>query len=285
MKREKSKLVAAMILFGTIGLFVRNMETPSSIIAFARGFIGVLFLTIIRCLGRNKVSWQAVKENFWWLALSGFCLGMNWILLFEAYRYTTVATATLCYYMAPILVTVVSPFLFQEKISTRKKLCTVVALIGMVLISGVVENGMPPLREAKGILFGLGAACLYAGIILVNKKMREITSYDKTILQLGVSALVLLPYCLLTEKAEVCAFTPYVVGMLLVVGILHTGITYYLYFGAIGYLPAQTVAIISYVDPAIAVLLSVMVLREGMSLLGMTGAVLLLGAALISEIT
>jgi len=154
----------------------------------------------------------------------------------------------------------------------------------MVCVSGVLQNGIPTLGEAKGILFGLGAAVLYATIILLNKKIHDISAYDKTMMQLGVSALVLVPYCLLTEDIGALSVEPKVLLLLLFVGIVHTGVTYFLYFGAIEHIHAQSVAIISYLDPVIAVLLSIFVLGEGMNVIGIIGAVLVLGAALMSEL-
>lgn len=281
---EKLKLVTAMVLFGTIGLFVRYIDLPSSIIALARGVVGMLFLLAVILLRGNKISGEAVKKNLLWLILSGACLGMNWILLFEAYRFTTVATATLCYYLAPIIVIAVSPILLKEKLTLRKVLCTIVALVGMVMVSGVVQNGIPSFAEAKGILFGLGAAVLYAGIMLLNKKIHDISAYDKTVVQLGISAIVLIPYCLLTEDISSLHISPQVLVLLLLVGVVHTGVTYFLYFGSMGHLPAQTVAIVSYVDPVVAVLISIFILGEGMNAFGVIGAVLVLGAALVSEI-
>ena len=281
---EKLKLVTAMVLFGTIGLFVRYIDLPSSIIALARGVVGMLFLLAVILLRGNKIAGEAVKKNLLWLILSGACLGMNWILLFEAYRFTTVATATLCYYLAPIIVIAVSPILLKEKLTLRKVLCTIVALVGMVMVSGVVQNGIPSFAEAKGILFGLGAAVLYAGIMLLNKKIHDISAYDKTVVQLGISAIVLIPYCLLTEDISSLHISPQVLVLLLLVGVVHTGVTYFLYFGSMGHLPAQTVAIVSYVDPVVAVLISIFILGEGMNAFGVIGAVLVLGAALVSEI-
>ena len=280
---EKLKLVTAMVLFGTIGLFVRYIDLPSSIIALARGVVGMLFLLAVILLRGSKISAEAVKKNLLWLILSGACLGMNWILLFEAYRFTTVATATLCYYLAPIIVIAVSPILLKEKLTLRKVLCTIVALVGMVMVSGVVQNGIPSFAEAKGILFGLGAAVLYAGIMLLNKKIHDISAYDKTVVQLGISAIVLIPYCLLTEDISSLHISPQVLVLLLLVGVVHTGVTYFLYFGSMGHLPAQTVAIVSYVDPVVAVLISIFILGEGMNALGVIGAVLVLGAAVVSE--
>ena len=283
-RTEKLKLIISMCIFGTIGIFVRNIPLPSSIIAFARGLVGMLFLLAVVLVKKSPISIEDIKKNLLWLIVSGAFLGMNWILLFESYRFTSVATATLCYYLAPIIVILVSPLLLKEKLTLRKVVCTVVALAGMVLVSGVLQNGMPKTEELKGILFGLGAAVLYAGIMIINKRIQGISAYDKTIVQLGISAVVILPYCLLTEEVTALTFSGKVLFMLLLVGILHTGITYFLYFGAMGQLNAQTVAIISYIDPVVAVLISVFVLREGMDVGGLIGAVLILGAALASEL-
>lgn len=282
--KEKLKLITAMVLFGTIGIFVKHIDLPSSVIAFARAFIGMLFLLAVIACKRMKISKEAIRKNLVPLLFSGVFLGMNWIGLFEAYRYTSVATATLCYYLAPIIVILVAPILFKEKLTFRKGICAVVALVGMVFVSGVIQNGMPAAGELKGILYGLGAAVLYAIIMLLNKKIQNISAYDKTVVQLGISTIVLLPYCLVTEDISSFAISPMVIGLLLLVGIVHTGVTYYLYFGAIGALKSQTVAIISYLDPVVAVLISVFFLREGMDVFGIIGAVLILGAALFSEL-
>lgn len=281
---EKIKLITSMCLFGTIGLFVKSIPLPGSIIAFVRGLVGMLFLIVVILVKKTPLSFKSIRTNLLWLILSGACLGMNWILLFESYRFTTVATSTLCYYLAPIIVIILSPFICKEKLTIRKAICTIVALMGMIFLSGVFGNGIPKMDELRGILYGLGAAFFYAGIMLINKKMLNISAYEKTIVQLGISAVTLLPYCCLTMKVTSLSLTRQIVFMLLLVGILHTGVTYFLYFGAIGYLNAQTVAMISYIDPVVAVLISVFVLQEGMNVGGIIGSVLILGAALVSEL-
>ncbi len=281
----KLRLVAAMLIFGTIGLFVRYLNLPSGMIACVRGLVGTLVLLLIMALLRKRPSLAAIKKNLLRLLLSGAFIGFNWILLFEAYRYTTVSTATLCYYMAPIFVVLGAALLLRERLTARKLLCVLVALVGMVGVSGMAENGLPTLAEAQGILFGLGAALLYASVMLLNKGLREIDAYDKTVVQLAAAALVILPYTLAVEGggAWLSLDLPTLL-LLLLVGVVHTGLAYFLYFGAMGGLHAQTVAILSYIDPAVAVLLSMLVLHEGMTPLGLGGAVLVLLAALVSEL-
>lgn len=284
---EKSALFAlifSMVIFGTIGIFRRHIALSSGVLAMARGFIGAAFLLLIIALRREHLSKAAIKKNLWLLILSGACIGFNWILLFEAYRYTTVATATLCYYLAPIFVIIASPLILKERLNGRKVLCVLMALAGMVLVSGVLQAGFHGLSEMKGVVFGLGAAAFYASVILMNKKIIGIPAYDKTIVQLVCAATVLVPYVLLTEELAEAEWSGIGFVLVLVVGILHTGVTYALYFGSMAHLKAQTVAIFSYIDPIVAILLSAVLLQEKMDGLTILGMVLILGAAVYSEL-
>lgn len=281
---SKVQLITSMLIFGSIGIFVKYIPLPSSAIAFARGLTGMLFLLLVVLCSKSRLSFESIKKNLFVLIFSGAAIGFNWILLFEAYNYTTVATATLSYYIAPFFVIIVSPFLLKEKLSVKKFICLLTALIGMVFVSGMVQNGIPRIEEIKGILLGLGAAVLYATVIILNQKLKDITAYEKTIMQLGVSAVVVLPYIIATEDISMSAFDAKTVIMLIVVGIIHTGVAYALYFNSMKDLKAQTVAIFSYIDPAVAILLSAFLLKESMDIFGIIGAVLILGSALISEI-
>lgn len=217
------------------------------------------------------------------LVLSGAAIGFNWILLFEAYNHTSVAVATLCYYFSPILVILAAPLVLKERMTLRRGICTLVALAGMILVSGVTESGFSGLAELRGILLGLGAAVLYACVILINKKLPGIPAYDKTILQLSAASAALIPYVLLTEDLSAVSLTPLSICLLLTAGVVHTGVAYWLYFGSIGHLGANTVALMSYIDPVLAILLSMLILQEPMTLSSAIGAVLILGAAYISE--
>ena len=280
---SKLQLTASMLVFSSIGIFVKYIPMPSSVIAFARGLIGMIFLLLVVLVTKNKLSSQNIKNNLLVLILSGAAIGFNWILLFEAYNYTTVATATLSYYLAPFFVMLASPFFLKEKLTLKQFICLIGALVGMVFVSGIVKNGIPELAEIKGVLFGLGAAILYATVIVLNKKLGEISAYEKTIMQLGMAAIVVLPYIFITEDLTSIAFTTKSVILLLVVGVVHTGIAYAFYFNSMKDLKAQTVAIFSYIDPAVAILLSAFLLKEEMDIYGIIGAVLILGSAFVSE--
>ncbi len=281
----KMNVILSMFIYGTIGIFVNYIPLPSATVSMIRGMIGAPFLLIILLAKKSKISWKAIRENLARLCLLGTMLGVNWIFLFESYRYTSVATATLCYYLAPIFIVAMSPFVFKEKMTLKKGTCIIVALIGMIFVSGAMENGMPPITEIKGIFLGIGAAILYAGIVINNKKLRNISAYDRTIAQLAISAIVLLPYNLVSGNMSHISFAPLTLILLAIVGIVHTGISYFLYFGSMDKLEAQTLAILSYIDPAVAIILSILVLREPMGMYEIVGAILILGSAMISEYT
>ena len=280
----KLRVMTSMFIYGTLGLFARSIPLPSSMTAMIRGLIGAPFLLLVLAIKREKLSWRDIRRSLPLLCLSGALLGGNWILLFEAYRYTTLATATLCYYFAPIILVAVSPLVFRERMTARRALCVLAALAGMVFVSGVAENGLPAVLELRGVLLALGAALFYACIVILNKKLSGISAYDRTITQLAISALVLLPYNLLSGGFSGASLSGLALALLLVVGVVHTGLAYLLYFGSMETLPSQTLAILSYIDPVVAVLLSALVLREPLGWTGIAGAALILGAALVSEL-
>lgn len=277
-------LIASMVIFGTVGIFRRYIPFSSGLIAFSRGIIGAVFITLFLCITKRPFDFAKVKKAFVPLFISGALMGFNWVLLFEAYNYTSVATATLCYYTAPIIVIAASPFIFGEKLGIKKIFCVIAAFCGMVAVSGVLSTGFS-FAETKGALLGLGAAVLYASVVITNKKLGDVPAFERTVIQLFASAAAIFPYVLLAEDFPVLNPDAVSISMLIFVGIVHTGLAYVLYFGSIGSLKAQTAAIFSYIDPVTAIILSGVVLNEKVGASEMIGAVLILGSAFISELS
>ncbi len=280
MNGAKAKLLSAMAIFGTVGIFVRYIPLPSATVAFFRGVLGFVFLLSAMAAAGKKPDMHSIGKNAAVLLLSGAALGCNWILLFEAYRYTSVAAATVCYYLAPVFLVLASPLL-GERLTGRKLLLAGVALVGMVLVSGVLHGGI---SGGKGIALAVGAAVLYAAVIFLNKKLGAVSDYDKTAVQLGTAAVIILPYCLLIRGFAMSGMDAGGYLALAVVGIVHTAVAYWLYFGAVRQLPSQSVAIFSYLDPVVAILLSALWLKEGLSWQEALGAALILGSALCCEL-
>ena len=275
--------ITSMLIFGTIGTFRRYLSVPSAFLAFSRGILGCLFLLVFIRLRKKAAGEKLPAKTVLRLAVSGAAMGVNWILLFEAYNHTTVAVATLCYYMQPTIVMLLSPLLFQEKLTLRKGVCAFAAVAGMVLVSGVAGGGAAGGRNSSGVIFGLGAAVLYASVVVMNKKISGINAYRKTTIQLFSAGIIMVPYMLLTDGFGGVQFDPATAVLLVIVGIVHTGIAYVLYFGSLDGLKAQSAAIFSYIDPVSALLFSALFLREPLNAAGIIGAVLIIGSAIISE--
>ncbi len=276
-------MATAMVIFGTIPLFVRHLPLSSGEIALYRAYMAVLLVGGFLLLTKQKLPINALKQKgrLPLLLLSGAALGFNWILLFEAYRYTTVSIATLCYYFAPVLVTVVSVFLFREKLTGMQIFCFVMSTAGLVLITGLGGAGG---SDLAGIALGLGAAVLYAVVVLINKTMGDISGIHRTFLQFLVAAVVLTPYVLLTGGFHLYELNGFGWGMLVIVGVLHTGVAYCLYFTAVNRLSGQKTSLISYLDPLVAVLISAFALNEPMTVIHILGAILILGFSLLNEL-
>ena len=282
--KAKLKNITAMLIFGSIGLFVKSIHLSSSEIALARGVIGTIILLAAGFILKHRISGQAVRRNLWLLAASGAAIGVNWICLFEAYKYTTIATATLCYYLAPVFVVAASPVLLKEKLTAGKVFSILLSLSGMVLVAVVSgASGQNP-GNVTGIIFGISAAVMYASVILINKFLKGITAMESTTAQLGIASIVLLPYVLLTEDLSGLSAGAGSLWMLLIVGVVHTGFGYLIYFSSVSELKGQTVALFSYIDPITAILLSALLLHEEMKPLQMLGAVMILGATLFGEL-
>lgn len=271
--------VLAMVIFGTLAPFVRNIGVSSGELALYRAVMGAGLIGIyLLAKGKNPFS-GGLKREILLLLLSGGAMGINWILLFQAYRYTSVSTATLCYYFAPVIVTALSPVLFRERLTRKQLFCFAMATLGLVLITGL-EYPAEGSANLTGILFGLGAAVFYAAVILLNKYIRSTAGIQRTFLQFLAAIVTLIPYVAATGGVTLSRLDSTGWMCLLVVGILHTGITYCLYFSSLKALPGQRAAILSYIDPLVAVLISVTVLREPMTWQQALGGGLILGFTL-----
>lgn len=281
--RSMLMLAGSMLIFGTIGIFRRHIPLPSGLLSFVRGAIGSVFLLAFIKLRGGKIRHGLPRRVLLLLVLSGALMGFNWILLFEAYNYTTVAIATLCYYMEPTIVVLLSPVFFRERLTPKKLICAAAAFAGMILVSGASGEGMPQGNALIGILFGLSAAVLYASVVIINKMIRNVDPYEKTILQLASASICLLPYLFATGQFSNVELTTSSLVLVLIVGLVHTGIAYMLYFGCTDGLQAQTIAIMSYLDPVSALFFSAFLLQEPLSPAALPGAALILGAALVSE--
>jgi drug/metabolite transporter (DMT)-like permease len=281
--KDKVKLISSMLIFGSIGLFVRNINLSSMEIAFIRAVIGSLFLICTGFIIKQKISFEAIKQNIVLLGLSGVFIGFNWILLFQAYKYTTISNATLSYYFAPVFVIILSPVILKERITVKRALYIAVAMIGLFFIVNTSGSNNGDYNHVTGVLYGLSAAVLYATVILMNKFIKGLGSFETTLVQLGVAALILLPVITYHGGIGFSSLSIKTIILIFIVGTIHTGIAYLLYFTSIKDLKSQSIAILSYIDPISAVLFAALFIKERMSIFQVVGGMLILGATFLSE--
>ena len=287
MNRYLLQFIIAMVAFGTIGIFRRFIPLDSGLIAMIRGAVGALFiLGYLKVKGR-PFRFSHLKGKLLPLVIAGGVMGFNWVLLFEAYNYTTVSVATLCYYMQPMFLLMISPILFKEKITPAKGMCVLIAFAGMVLVSGILTD-QGNMNDIRGILLGLGSAVLYTFVVAMNKKIEGCDPYEKTAVELASAAIAVFPYLLIkgvfADPATAAGFTPLSIAMLAVISVIHTGVMYVLYFGSIEHIKMQQVAIFGYLDPVVALILSAVILHENIGITGVLGAAMIIGAAIASEL-
>ncbi len=278
------KLIAASVIFGTVGFFRKGIPLPSAALSCYRGLAGALFLFAwVRIQGGSPL--RGVEKNTALKYLgTGAVMGLNWILLFEAYRFIPVSQATLCYYMQPSIVMLLSPLILKERMTGKTAACVLFSFVGMVLVSGILGSDPPRGEAVWGILMGLGAAGLYAAVIFLNKLLPGQNVYDKTLLQLLGAGGILLPYVLLNGQMDFSGFDFSAVLLLAAIGLVHTGLAYVLYFGSMDGLPARTIALVSYLDPVSALLLSALFFGETLTGGQLTGAFLILASAVAAEV-
>lgn len=282
--RTRSLLLnlSSMLIFGTIGLVRRGLPLSSTFLACFRGIVGSLCLAAFVKLRGKRLFYPLPGKKRFFIVLAGLLIGLNWIFLFEAYNHTSIATATLCYYMAPVMMVLLSLLFLHERVTLKKALCGLISVVGIVLVNGLSvfsEGG-----QLSGVLFGLAAALMYALAVILTKQVPEADAFDKTVTSLFSAGILLVPYLLATEGIPTLNLSGREWLLLIVLGVVHTGIAYALYFGSQRALPVQTLAILSYADPVSALILSALVLGESMSVTAVIGAVLILGSAMVSEI-
>jgi len=279
MNIDTLKYLFSVVIYGTIGLFIRYVNASSEFIVLCRGIIGSLFIGLVMLIKKQKIDFKAINKNLKYLVFSGICLGLNWVFLFAGYT-RALALTSLCNYTAPIIVVIIMSIFYKEKINNKQIGCIIASFIGIILISGIFDsNGI----DVYCLVCGSLAAAGFVGLVLFNRKFADIKDLDKTIIQLAFSALTVLPYVIFNKSIPTSLDTRSLI-IILILGIVHTGVAYIFYFSAIDTLPVQEVAVLGYVEPALSVVIGILILKESASIFSVIGAILILLAAVLNEL-
>ena len=273
----------SMLIFGTIGALVRSIPLPAGEIALIRGFVGALtLLPILRMTGR-PFPWKTVTRHLPLIVIAGAALAGNWICLFEAFKRTSIANATVSYYSAPVYLLLLSPILFHERLTLRKIVCVILTFTGMSLIAFGTRGAGSGQSLPLGLLFGFSAAVFYATLMILNRYLRDLSGLEATALQLVIASAVLLPYVAFTGRI-VMPEGGITLCLLAILGIVNTGLGFFLFFSGMRGLPASSISVLSYLDPLTSVAISLVIFRERMTPGQAFGAALVLGSTLAAGI-
>ena len=276
--RTYLKYLLALILFGFNGIVANYLSLNSYEIVFLRTLIGSAFLAVIFLCTRGKQQRSKNKKHIVYLAISGIAMGMSWMFLYEAYSELGVSVATLAYYCGPVIVMLLSPFLFRERLTIRKILGFLLVLTGMYFVNGkaLQQNGF-----SWELICGILSAVLYAVMVISNKKASSITGLGNSVLQLTFSFIIVTAFMQIKQGLIIPSLIENIVPVL-ILGIMNTGIGCYLYFSSIQKLPAGSVAICGYLEPFSALVFSAIFLQERLAAIQVIGAALILcGAAFV----
>ena len=278
-KRHMGAYLCALGLFGTLGLFVRQAHVAGDVLAFLRTLIGAAFLGVLLLLQRHRIQ-KIGGRQLLYVLLSAAFLGFNWVFLFEAYVAATISIATVIYYTAPLLALLAAVFLFHESVTLRIVLGIVLTMGGLLCITQVTGTAV----QLKGILFAAAAALCYAGVLLTNRFLHDIDGLYFTFLQLLCSAGILFVYLLLEGRIQLIPELPAASWpWIMCIAVVHTGVAYALYFTSLHHLTSSQAAVGSYLDPCIALLLSIFLLREPSTLMQGIGIAAIVGGIIISD--
>ena len=279
MKQAYIKYILALLLFGSNGIVASYILLNSYEIVFTRTLIGSIFLILVFFFSKKKSRFWKNRKHFGFLILSGFAMGTSWMFLYEAYAQIGVSMSTLIYYFGPVIVMILSPLIFREHLSLTKILGFSTALLGMIFVNGsaLLQSGF-----SQGIFFGFLSALMYTIMVIFNKKAISISGIENAMCQLCASFLIVALFTWIKQGGTI-SYSPQSIIPILFLGVVNTGIGCYLYFSSIQHLRAQSVAIFGYVEPVSALIFSMAILLERLTIIQVCGAILILGGAIFGE--
>ena len=275
-----TKYISALLLFGLNGIVASQIPLNSYEIVFLRTLIGSILLIALFLIGKGKLHINIYKKDALFIVLSGIAMGTSWMFLYEAYQQIGVSLSSLLYYCGPIIVMILSPIIFREKLTAPKLLGFATVLVGIFLVNGNAPQGN---SNTWGLLCGAMSAVMYFFMVTLNKQSKSISGMENSVIQLVVSFLTVAIFTGIKQGFVI--HVPAAAWIwILILGVVNTGIGCYLYFSPLTKLPVQTVAVCGYLEPLSAVIFAAVLLGEKMTIVQIIGAVCIIGGAMIGEL-
>lgn len=277
---NRIKLVLVMVIWGSLGVFTRSIPLSALSLAFLRALLALpVLFAVLKMKKTEKVEWRLLKPYI----ISGSLLGFGWLTLFYGYKHTSISSAVIIYNMCPVYVMIAATLLLKETISKIQIAVVFFAFLGLFMIVGQnLSEGYGYLGMALSAVSGM----LYATIIIINRSIRSrVDNQTGTFVQISAAMIVLLPFVLaegniLTVRDLDAAAVIYTI----LLGVLHTGIVYTIFFSLTTQMKSVEIVLYSYLEPLFGILFSVIFIGEKLTVLQIIGGILILGSTYIGEI-
>lgn len=277
---NRIKLVFVMIIWGSLGVFTRSIPLSALSLSFLRALIALPILFIVMKMKKaNKVKCSLLKPYI----ISGVLLGFGWLTLFYGFKHTSISSAVIIYNMCPVYVIIAAPIVLKETISKIQIAVIFISFLGLFLIIG---HNLTEGYGYMGLILSAISGMLYATIVLINRSIKvRVDNQTATFVQIFTAMTVLLPFVLFEGNIfTVVRLDALAVIYTILLGILHTGMAYTMFFSIYEHMKSVEIVSFSFLEPLFGILFSVIFVGERLTLLQTFGGILILGSTYIGEI-
>jgi len=265
------EVITAMLIWGSVGVFVRIADQPAATIVFVRVFTAFLVLALFALLRKQPFSLAGYGPL---AVLSGIFIAANWLFFFKSIQTTTIGNAVLTYYMAPVLAMLWARLFLKERLERRIFQALPLAGAGIFLMTSEYNFSLSS-NDFIGILFGLAGAFFYSFVVVMAKYMSGITPRNLVMVQMGISSLFFLPFVILNPPTLTLLST----SAMLTMGVVHSALALSIYFSSLQKIKIQHASILSYIDPVSALLYAYLIFNETPGLYTLLGGACILLAS------
>lgn len=269
--RSLLEIHIAVLLFGLAGLFAKWVAQPAIIIVLGRVVFASIFLAAVLLWRKENIRLRQ-RRDYLYLALMGVVLAVHWVTFFQAIQVSTVAIGLLTFSTFPVFVTFMEPYFFREKIRRVDIVVALVAFTGVALVIPSFELGN---NMTQGAIWGVISGFTFAILSILNRKY--VVNYSSRVIafyQDATAVLILLPFLFILQPS----FTAQDILLLVLLGVVFTGIAHTLFIGGLSHVKAQTASIIASLEPVYGIITAVIFLGEIPTLRVIAGGVIILGA-------
>jgi drug/metabolite transporter (DMT)-like permease len=265
-------IASAMIICGTIGVFVTESGQSAFNVVFFRCLFASMFLGIY-CLATKQIK----KEYFLPRILlpvagSGIAIVFNWFFLFKAFKASSITLSMIFYYTQPFILLLLGVLFLKDRIKTQNILWLLIAFAGFVFSTGIASSHGVSNTQLMGGSIALIAAILYAIAIIVAKNLKDVPAPFIAFAQTTIGVFLLYPFTDLTTVPSTGSHWFYLVSL----GGIHTAFAYVLFYKGVKMTPTAIIAVLGFFEPVVAIITDVCLYGQTVTYMKALGIVLIL---------